>query len=191
MTANDGILRVKDIDTLRSLCEQRLGGRVAKGEKVVFGEGPADAAVMLIGEAPGAREAKTGRPFVGNAGRLLTGLLEETGLRREDVYIANVLKTHPPGNRTPTRGMMAEQLPFLRRQIQLIAPRLLVLLGATALQGLVDPKARITRLRGTWVTVEGIAAFVTYHPAAVFHDDSRRELLHRDFQALAERLNGA
>ncbi|MBD3314155.1 MAG: uracil-DNA glycosylase [Chitinivibrionales bacterium] len=182
-------LNSETLDMLREMCERNLAHHVAKGEKPVFGEGPSDSRIMIIGEAPGAKEARTGRPFVGNAGRLLTTLLVEIGLERNEVYITNILKTHPRGNRTPNRRMILEQLPYLKRQIQMIAPGIMVLLGATALKGLIDPHARITRLRGTWLRFEGIPTLVTYHPAAVFHDDTKKELLRQDFQALRKELD--
>lgn len=182
--------QTNDLDELKKLCSHHLGAEVSGDEKLVFGEGPADAEIMFIGEAPGTQEARAGRPFVGNAGKLLNKLIKDIGLEREQVYIANILKTHPPDNRKPTRSEIKAQLPFLRRQIELIHPKLLVLLGATALQGLVDPKARITQERGNWIEVDGIPALVTFHPAAVFRDESKRAMLEADFKKLQQRLGG-
>jgi uracil-DNA glycosylase len=179
---------ITNLEDLKQLCERYLSTDLAPGEQLVFGEGPPQAEVMVIGEAPGFQEAKTGRPFVGNAGRLLNKLLHEIGLRREQVYICNVLKTHPPGNRKPTRREIERELPLLQRQIGLIQPKLLVLLGATALQALIDPKGKITLQRGGWVDVGGIPAFVTYHPAAALHDETKIAILEQDFAALQERL---
>lgn len=118
---------------LKQHCELYLGSEVPKGEKLVFGEGPSPAEIMIIGEAPGVQEAETGWPFVGSSGKLLTQLLHQIGLKREHVYISNILKTHPPGNRKPYRSEIKKELPFLLRQIELLQPQLLVLLGATAL----------------------------------------------------------
>lgn len=186
---DEQIQQATDLDQLKKLCKDHLESEVAEGEKLVFGEGAADAQVMFIGEAPGAREAKSGRPFVGNAGKLLNQLLKDIGLERDQVYIGNILKTRPPGNRKPTRSEVKQQLPFVKRQIELVQPRLLVLLGATALQGLVDPKARITQERGNWIDIGGIPALVTFHPAAVFRDDKKRGVLEEDFKKLQQRLS--
>jgi uracil-DNA glycosylase family 4 len=178
-----------NLKEVRQLCERSLGAEVAEGEQLVFGEGSHQATLMIIGEAPGVQEAKTGRPFVGQAGRLLEKLLQGIDLKRNEVYISNVLKTHPPNNRRPSRVEVERELPILKRQLELLGPKLLALLGSTALQALVDPKGKITRLRGHWVEVAGIPALVTYHPAAALRDDSRRALLEEDFAALGDRLS--
>lgn len=185
---SEQLARIANLEELKQLCESYLSPDLAAGERLVFGEGAPQAEVMVIGEAPGVQEAKTGRPFVGNAGRLLTKLLREIGLKREQVYICNILKTHPPGNRKPTRREVEKELPFLRRQIELIRPKLLVLLGATAFQALVDPKGRITQQRGSWVEVEGIPALVSYHPAAALRDEAKIAILQQDFAALQGRF---
>lgn len=182
------IQQAANLEELKKLCAHHLNPEVAPGERLVFGEGSPRAKIMIIGEAPGAQEARTGRPFVGNAGKLLDKLLMEVGLERNQVYICNILKTHPPGNRRPLQGEIKKELPFLKRQMELIQPRLLLLLGATALQALVDPKAKITQLRGSWLDIDGIPALVTYHPAAALRDVSRLEILREDFAAFRERL---
>lgn len=183
--------KVATLNELKQLCEHYLGSEVSKGEKLVFGEGPPQAEVMIIGEAPGVQEAKTGQPFVGNAGKLLNTLLNQIGLEREQIYISNILKTHPPGNRKPYRGEIKKELPFLLRQIELLQPKLLVLLGATALQALHDPKAKITELRGNWIEVKNLPTFVTYHPAAALRDETKKKTLEHDFSKLQERLASA
>lgn len=180
--------RASDLHQVRQLCERYLSAELTEGEQLVFGEGSSQATLMIIGEAPGVQEAKTGRPFVGRAGRLLEQLLYGIGLKREQVYISNVLKTHPPGNRRPSRTEVERELPFLRRQIELLEPKLLTLLGSTALKALVDPKAKITQLRGRWLEIDGIPTLVTYHPAAALRDDSRRTALEEDFAALGDRF---
>jgi DNA polymerase len=172
------------LSELKQLCEYYLGPEVIKGEKLVFGEGPPHAKVMIIGEAPGAQEARTGQPFVGSAGKLLNKLLHQINLEREQVYISNILKTHPPGNRKPYRSEVKKELPFLLRQIELVQPKLLVLLGATALQALVNPGAKITKLRGSWIEVERLPTFITYHPAAALRDNTKEEILAQDFATL-------
>lgn len=180
--------QITTLAELKKLCERCLGSEATPGEKIVFGEGPPQAKVMIIGEAPGAQEARTGRPFVGNAGKLLNKLLTQIGLEREQVYISNILKTHPPGNRKPYRSEIKKELPFLLRQIELLQPKLLLLLGATALQSLLDPKAKITELRGNWIEIKSLPAFVTYHPAAAFRDEAKKTVLEQDFAAFQKHL---
>ncbi|QBQ55630.1 uracil-DNA glycosylase [Nitrosococcus wardiae] len=180
--------KVATLNELKQLCEHYLDSEVTTGEKLVFGEGSLQAEMMIIGEAPGVQEAKTGRPFVGNAGKLLNTLLSQIGLKREQIYISNILKTHPPGNRKPYRSEIKKELPFLLRQIELLQPKLLVLLGATALQTLVNPKAKITELRGNWIEVKNLPTLVTYHPAAALRDETRKTALEHDFSKLQQRL---
>lgn len=185
---HEQVLEAKTLSELRQLCERFLSLTIPQNEKLVFGEGPLQAKVMIIGEAPGAQEAKSGQPFVGSAGRLLNKLLHEIGLEREEIYISNILKTHPPGNRKPYRNEVKNELPFLLRQIELIQPKLLVLLGATALQALTEPAAKITQLRGSWIEAAGLPAFVTYHPAAALRDAAKKVVLQQDFAALQKYL---
>lgn len=154
------------------------GGR----KTVVFGEGNPRARLMFVGEGPGATEDEMGRPFVGAAGRLLDRIIESGGWKREEVYIANVVKCRPPGNRVPAAGEMAACLPNLLRQIELIQPRLLVCLGATASQGLIDPGAQITKIRGRWVDKYGLRIMPTYHPAALLRDPSRKRDVWEDIK---------
>jgi len=143
---------------------------------VVFGEGNPEARLMLIGEGPGADEDRMGRPFVGKAGQLLDKILEAAGLERfTHTYIANVVKCRPPGNRVPRPDEAARCLPWLYRQIELVSPGIIVLLGSTALQNLIDPAARITEMRGRWlVSKSGIKIMPTYHPAALLRDVSKK-----------------
>ena len=144
--------------------------------RVVFGEGNPGARLMLIGEGPGADEDRMGRPFVGKAGQLLDKILEAAGLERfTHTYIANVVKCRPPGNRVPRPDEAARCLPWLYRQIELVSPGIIVLLGSTALQNLIDPAARITEMRGRWlVSKSGIKIMPTYHPAALLRDVSKK-----------------
>jgi DNA polymerase len=148
---------------------------------VVFGVGNPDAQLMFVGEAPGADEDIQGEPFVGRAGELLTKIIQATGLRRGEVYIANILKCRPDtpgqasGNRKPTPEEMATCIPFLHEQIDLIQPKVLVALGATAVEGLLGKTIGITRLRGTWKTYRGIPLMPTYHPAYLLRNQSMAE----------------
>ena len=139
--------------------------------QVVFGVGNPHAELMFVGEAPGADEDAQGEPFVGRAGQLLTKIIEAMGFRREDVYIANVLKCRPDmppgvsGNRKPTPEEMKTCLPWLEKQIELIKPRVMVALGATALEGLLGATTAVSKVRGRWLDFHGIPIMATYHPA--------------------------
>ncbi len=173
-----GLDTITDLAALESACKRAFNP--PEGENVVFGEGPEHAKLMLIGEAPGEREAKTGRPFVGNAGRLLDKYLQKAEIDRRETYITNVLKVRPPENRTPKKSEVKEALPFLIRQIDLIRPAIIVCLGSIAVQAVLDPKAKITQIRGEWAEKDGIRIMPTYHPSAVFHDEDKKELLKQD-----------
>src|SRR5690606_11584193 len=154
---------------------------------VVFGEGNPRARLMLVGEGPGAQEDEQGRPFAGRAGRLLDRILAAIGLAREDVYITNVVKCRPPGNRTPTEAEMRTCLPYLLAQIRLIRPGIIVCLGSTAVRALISPEARITQVRGTWRQRWGIDLMPTFHPAAVLRDPTKRRPVWEDFKAIRRR----
>ncbi len=150
-------------------------------KNVVFGVGSIDAQLMFVGEAPGADEDEQGEPFVGKAGQLLTKIIQATGLQRGDVYIANILKCRPntpgqsAGNRKPTPDEMATCIPYLHEQIDLIRPKVLVALGATAVEGLLGKTIGITKLRGTWKTYRGTPLMPTYHPAYLLRNQSLSE----------------
>lgn len=140
-------------------------------QHAVFGEGNAQAKVMFIGEAPGANEDRTGRPFVGQAGQLLDRIIAGAmGMRREEVYIANVNKCRPPENREPQPDEVAACLPFLRRQVAAIRPAVIVALGRVAAHNLLGSTAPLRALRGRTLSYEGIPVVVTYHPAALLRD---------------------
>lgn len=154
---------------------------------LVFGVGNPQAKLMLIGEGPGKDEDEQGLPFVGKAGQLLDRILAAINLTRQEVYIANIVKCRPPNNRVPTRAEAAACLPYIYRQIELIQPRIIVLLGSTALQNLISPEARITKMRGQWLqSRSGIKIMPTYHPAAVLRDPSKRRPVWEDFQKIQE-----
>ena len=148
---------------------------------VVFGVGNIDAQLMFVGEAPGADEDEQGEPFVGRAGQLLTKIIEATGLKRSDVYIANILKCRPDtpgqsaGNRPPTPEERATCIPYLQEQIDLIRPQAIVALGATAVEGLLGKTLGITKLRGNWQTYRGTPLMPTYHPAYLLRNQSLSE----------------
>ena len=163
---------------------------------VVFGVGSIDAQIMFVGEAPGADEDEQGEPFVGKAGQLLTKIIQATGLSRADVYIANILKCRPAtpgqsaGNRKPTSDEMATCIPYLHEQIDLIRPRVIVALGATAVEGLLGKTLGITKLRGTWKTYRGTPLMPTYHPAYLLRNQamSEKRKVWEDMLAVMEKL---
>ena len=154
----------------------------------VPGEGNADSPdIMFVGEGPGADEDAQGRPFVGRAGRLLDKMIEAMGYRREEVFIANVVKCRPPDNRKPLPEEMDMCLPYLREQIRLVRPKLLVGLGGTAMEGLLGGPVRITRIRGTWQEYAGIKLMPTFHPSYLLRDPSKKTDAWADLkQVLAE-----
>jgi DNA polymerase len=161
------------------ICEQATN--------LVPGEGSATADVVIVGEAPGASEDREGRPFVGRAGRLLDELLAEAGLRREDVFITNVVKARPPGNRDPRAAEVAHHLPWLEAQLEVIRPRLLVPLGRHALARFVDD-VKIGEVHGQLLERDGRTLFPMYHPAAALHNQRLRSTLVHDAQALGQAL---
>ena len=156
--------------------------------KLVFGSGNANAELMFVGEAPGAEEDRQGRPFVGRAGKFLDSLLEEIGLRREDTFIANVLKCRPPGNRDPLPEEIEECSPWLFRQIELIEPLVVCTLGNFSTKLLTGRKLGITKVHGRPQTHElsgrSVQLYPIFHPAAALRTDSVRELLRADFARL-------
>ncbi len=161
-----------------------------KGRKqIVFGVGSPRAELMFIGEGPGADEDQQGEPFVGRAGQLLTKMIEEgMGLRRADVYIANVVKCRPPGNRTPEREECDTCSPFLLRQIEVIAPRVIVCLGAVAARTLLAVNESMASLRGRWHDFRGTRLAVTYHPAYLLRDPRQKGETWKDLKMVMEYL---
>lgn len=155
---------------------------------LVFGEGAADARLMFIGEAPGAEEDQQGRPFVGAAGQLLNNLLHKLGLSREEVYIGNILKSRPPGNRDPEPDEVAACLPFLKKQIQAIQPQVIVVLGRIAAHALLDTKEPLTRLRGRWQRYGNIRVMPTFHPSYLIRFPKERHKTWDDMQQVMEYL---
>jgi DNA polymerase len=151
---------------------------------VVFGSGNPEAEVMLVGEAPGYYEDREGKPFVGAAGQLLDSLLEEIGLRREDVYIANVLKCRPPKNRNPQPDEIESCKPYLYRQMELVRPRVTCTLGNFATQLLLGKKVGITKVRGQPFQGPNFFIFPMLHPAAALHQERFREAVREDFRNL-------
>jgi len=165
----------------RALACVKCAHLAASRKNVVFGVGNIDAQLMFVGEAPGADEDEQGEPFVGRAGQLLTKIIQATGLSRADVYIANILKCRPDtpgqsaGNRPPTPEERATCIPYLQEQIDLVQPKAIVALGATAVDGLLGKSPGITKLRGQWQTYRGTPLMPTYHPAYLLRNQAMSE----------------
>ncbi len=155
---------------------------------IVFGVGNPKARLMFVGEGPGQEEDRQGEPFVGAAGRRLNQWIGRIGLSRSDVYIANIVKCRPPGNRAPLPAEAAACLPYLRRQIRAIGPEVICTLGSVALNFLLDNADRITRARGKWRSFEGIPVLPTYHPAYILRNAGRESEVFADFDEIARRL---
>lgn len=167
---------------LESLCQTALSctqcALHTTRNHVVFGEGNPQTRLMFVGEGPGQTEDETGRPFVGRAGQLLTKIIESVGLvRGEDTYITNVVKCRPPGNRVPTDAEMAGCFGYLDAQIRLIQPAILVLVGSTALRGVLDLKTPISKIRGQWLETPytGTRAMAIFHPSYLLRNASSAE----------------
>jgi uracil-DNA glycosylase len=161
--------------------------------KVVFGEGKAKAELMFVGEGPGADEDASGRPFVGRAGQLLTKMIEAIGMKREDVYIANVVKSRPPGNRAPEKDEVDACIPFLFRQIAAIQPRIIVTLGNPATQALLQTKIGITQLRGRfqeYPRIREIKVLPTFHPAYLLRSPDKKREAWDDLKKVRDFLRG-
>ncbi len=155
---------------------------------VVFGVGNPHAELMFVGEAPGRDEDMQGEPFVGRAGELLTKIVQAMGYKRSDVYITNVLKCRPPQNRTPLPDEVANCLPYLLSQIELIQPKVIVALGAVALRALLDVQLGITKMRGNWYNFRGIPIMPTFHPAYLLRNPAAKREVWQDMQAVLEKL---
>ncbi len=167
-------------------------GLKATATQLVFGDGNPHAKIMLVGEAPGAEEDRQGLPFVGRAGQLLDKMLASIGLDRTKVYIANVVPWRPPGNRTPSPLEVAACIPFLRRQIELVDPQILVCLGGPSAQALLGCKEGISRIRGQWFDYACgerlIRAIAMLHPAYLLRQPAQKKLAWQDLRALAKEI---
>jgi DNA polymerase len=180
----------------RALACVKCAHLASSRQSVVFGVGSLAAQLMFVGEAPGADEDEQGEPFVGKAGQLLTRIIVATGLSRADVYITNILKCRPDtpgqhaGNRKPTPDEMNTCITYLHEQIDLIRPKVIVALGATAVEGLLGKTIGITKLRGTWKTYRGTPLMPTYHPAYLLRNQamSEKRKVWEDMLAVMERL---
>ncbi|MGB6875497.1 MAG: uracil-DNA glycosylase [Candidatus Acidiferrales bacterium] len=180
---NDSLERIReDIGDCKRcwLCQQR--------NKIVFGAGNARADLVFVGEGPGRDEDIQGLPFVGRAGKLLTQMIEAMGLKRDDVYICNVVKCRPPENRAPEPDEMETCSPFLYRQLAVIQPKAVVCLGAIAFQALYGAKQSISRLRGQWLEFRGIPMMATYHPAYLLRNPNAKGDVWEDLKKVMAHL---
>ncbi len=174
--------------------------QVKPGKNLVFGVGSVDARIFFCGEAPGQEEEIAGEPFVGPAGQLLTKIIQAMGLQREDVYIGNIMNYRPPmptpvGNRAPELNEMAYCLPYLKAQLEIVKPEVIVTLGNTAVEGLLghDPKRKISRIRGQWFEFDGIPLIPTFHPSYLLRNQSMatKRLVWEDMLSVMEKLDMA
>ena len=172
---------IKDCNKCK-LCKTR--------QNIVFGTGNKHAKLMFIGEGPGADEDRLGEPFVGRAGKLMNLAFETLGIDRKEVYIANVVKCRPPGNRNPEEDEAVACLNYLRNQVILVQPEIIVLLGSVALKNILGKEYGITASRGKWVEKKGIKYMLTWHPAALLRDETKKIDFIKDLQKVVEELQG-
>jgi DNA polymerase len=155
---------------------------------IVFGQGSPKARLMFVGEAPGRDEDEQGLAFVGRAGQLLTKIIEAMGMKREDVFICNVLKCRPPNNRNPEADEVASCMPFLEEQIRLISPKVIVTLGTFAAQAVLETDEPIGRMRGRWRTARGVRVMPTFHPAFLLRSPERKKDVWEDMKLVRDFL---
>lgn len=157
-------------------------------KNIVFGTGNRNARLMFIGEGPGADEDRLGEPFVGRAGKLMNMAFQAIGLEREEVYIANIVKCRPPGNRNPEEDEAIACLNYLRNQVILVKPEIIVLLGSVALKNILGKEYGITASRGKWVEKKGIRYMPTWHPAALLRDETKKIDFIKDLKLVTKAL---
>jgi DNA polymerase len=175
--------KANTLEQLEGLINQCTACKLHEGRnKFVFGSGNPNADVMVVGEGPGAEEDKQGLPFVGRAGKLLTDILKAINFERDDVYIANIVKCRPPDNRTPLPDEMDTCLPYLKKQIEIIKPKVILCLGLTAAKGLLKKRDSLTSMRGKVFEFENIKVMVTYHPAALLRNPNWKRPCWEDLQ---------
>lgn len=180
---NDTLEKIRDDLGECTRCRLHL-----QRNKIVFGAGNPRAELVFVGEGPGHDEDVQGLPFVGRAGKLLTQMIEAMGLQREDVYICNVVKCRPPENRKPEDDEIATCSPYLYRQLDAIAPKAIVCLGATAVQALLKTKDSISRFRGTWIDYRNTKMLATYHPAYLLRNPAAKSEVWKDLQKVMAHL---
>jgi DNA polymerase len=180
-----------DLASLAQFIENCQRCKLSKSRtNIVFGQGNAHAELMFVGEAPGRDEDEQGLAFVGRAGQLLTKIIEAMGRKRDDVFIANVLRCRPPHNRNPEPDEVASCRPFLEEQIRLISPKVIVTLGTFAAQALLETDESIGRLRGRWQAVRGVRVMPTFHPAFLLRSPERKKDVWEDMKLVRDFLAG-
>ncbi len=183
--------RDEDLKNLRAGIGDCRRCKLSKGRKnIVFGEGSSYAKLMFVGEGPGRDEDIQARPFVGEAGKLLTKLIVRMGMKREEVYIANIVKCRPPLNRNPEEDEITACRPFVEKQIEIISPRVIVCLGKVSAQALLGTNIPISRLRGDFLEYKGIPVMPTFHPAYLLRNPKDKWLTWDDMQKVLEKMKG-
>ncbi len=181
--------RIKTLDELKRYIEGCTRCKLyQKRQNIVFGEGNPEADLVFVGEAPGREEDREGRPFVGEAGRLLTRIIRAMGLERNQVYICNVVKCRPPRNRDPQEDEIKACFPFLKTQLKLIRPKVICTLGRISSQALIGKSFKISQNRGNWYTYNDIPVMPTFHPAYLLRNPSAKKLVWEDMKKIMERL---
>ncbi len=178
---------VKKLDQLKETSLNCFRCSLRQGcQQVVFGVGNPHAHLMLVGEGPGSDEDRLGMPFVGRAGQLLDRILEAAQIKRDEIYIANVVKCRPPNNRLPFQSEIDTCLPYLQEQIAIIKPQIIVCLGALATRTLIDKTASITSIRGQWHRIGECFYLATFHPAALLRDPGKKKYVWEDFKQVVK-----
>ena len=175
-------------DLKKSIAECKKCRLCTNRTNIVLGEGNINAKIMFIGEGPGADEDKQGVPFVGKAGQLRSNAFQALGINREEIYIANIVKCIPPSNRVPEEDEAQACLNYLRNQVVLIKPEIIVLLGSTALKNILGKEYGITAVRGKWMEKNGIKYMPTWHPAALLRDENKKIEFWQDLKELKKYL---
>ena len=191
-TDSSATFEAKTLEELRAAIGDCRRCKLWQGRThLVFGVGNPKARLMFIGEGPGRDEDLQGEPFVGRAGQLLTDIITKgMGLKREDVYIANVVKCRPPENRNPEPDEVASCEPFLKKQIDLVRPEIIIALGKFAVQTLLQSKVPITKVRGNWYTYHGIKLMPTFHPAYLLRNPGDKKLVWEDIKKVIKEMHG-
>ena len=175
-------------DLKKSIAECKKCRLCTNRTNIVLGEGNINAKILFIGEGPGADEDKQGLPFVGKAGQLMNKAFQALGINREEIYIANIVKCRPPSNRVPEEDEAQACLNYLRNQVVLIKPEIIVLLGSTALKNILGKEYGITAVRGKWMEKNGIKYMPTWHPAALLRDENKKIEFWQDLKELKKYL---
>lgn len=175
-------------DLKKSIAECKKCRLCTNRTNIVLGEGNINAKIMFIGEGPGADEDKQGLPFVGKAGQLMNKAFQALGINREEIYIANIVKCRPPNNRDPESDEVLSCINYLRNQVMIVKPKIIVLLGRISLQNILGKEYKITASRGKWIEKKGILYMPTWHPAALLRDETKKIDFIRDLKEVIKKL---